>query len=138
MDGLNPAARNLIVSKNVPERLGAELAGGFTLVACGPSGIEAVGMLDGVELKRIYVDSSRQGHGLGKLLVEELVAEARRRGHRRVVLQASPSSVPFYAALGFRELGEETMRNGEATFNHVRMEMDIASAPERSPTRRQR
>lgn len=128
MDGLNAAARTLVVSKNVPERLGAELAGGFALVACGPSGIEAVGMLEGPELKRIYVDPRCQGHGTGKLLVEELVAEASRRGHRRVILQASPSSVPFYAALGFRELAKETTRSGEATFTHVRMEREVAPA----------
>jgi GNAT superfamily N-acetyltransferase len=135
MDGLNPAARALILSKNVPETLGAELASGFALVACGPGGIEAVGMLVGAELRRVYVDPSCQGHGTGKLLVEELAAEASRRGHRRVVLQASPSSVTFYAALGFRELAEETTRNGDATFTHVRMERELAAAPERSPTR---
>jgi GNAT superfamily N-acetyltransferase len=136
MDGLNAAARTLILSKNVPEALGAELARGFSLVAYGPSGIEAVGMLDGAELKRIYVHPSCQGHGTGKLLVEELATEASRRGHHRVVLQASPSSVPFYAGLGFRKLAEEKTRNGEAIFTHIKMERELASAPERSPARR--
>jgi len=121
MDGLNAAARAFILAKNVPEILGPELAGYFTLVAIGPEGIEAVGALDGAELKRLYVHPQSQGRGAGTVLVRALAAEAGRRGVTRLALEASPSSVTFYSSLGFYAQGEETLAHGMAEFRYVKM-----------------
>jgi GNAT superfamily N-acetyltransferase len=125
MEGLDATARAFIVAKNVPATVGAELARSFALVAVGPAGVEAVGALDGDRLERVYVHPRCQGQGTGTLLVRALEAEARRRGVRRLALQASPASVTFYRALGFDALGEETSRSGEAVFVHVRMSKDL-------------
>jgi GNAT superfamily N-acetyltransferase len=129
MDGLEPAARAFILARNVPEAIGAELARSFTLVAVGPAGVHGVGALDGDQLERVYVEPGCQRQGTGTLLVQALEVEARRRGVRRLILQASPSSVPFYQALGFAALGQETSRSGEAVFVHVRMSKDLGGEP---------
>jgi len=125
MDGLNEPAKALIVSKNGPEAVGADLARCFTLVATDSDGIAAVAALDGSEVKRVYVHPRRQRQGIGTMMVRSLESEARRRGLTRVELQTSPSSVAFYVLLGFRELTKETTRNGDAEFIHVRMSKDI-------------
>ena len=125
MDGLNGPAKALIVSKNVPEALGADLARCYTLVATDSDGIKAVAALDGSEVRRVYVHPLRQRQGLGTMMVRSLEAEARRRGLTRIELQASLSSVAFYALLGYQELTKETTRNGDAEFIHVRMSKDI-------------
>jgi GNAT superfamily N-acetyltransferase len=126
MDGLNAPARALVVSKNSPETVGTDLARGFTLVAVGPAGIEGLGVLDGIEIRRVYVRPDLQGRGTGAALVRALEAEARKRGLARIELQASLSSVPFYRALGYRQGAQETSRNGDAEFIHVRMDKELS------------
>ena len=121
MDGLNAQAKALVVSQNDLQAVGADLARAFTLVAVGAEGIEGLGVLDGSEIRRVYVRPERQGQGIGAQLVRALEDEARRRGLAVLELQASLSSVGFYRALGYREGPRETHRNGEAEFIHVRM-----------------
>jgi GNAT superfamily N-acetyltransferase len=127
MDGLNAPAKALVVSKNSPDTVGADLARAFTLVAVGPDGIEGLGVLDGLEIRRVYVRPKLQGRGTGAQLVRALEDEARKRGLTRIELQASLSSVGFYRALGYREGAQETSRNGDAEFIHVRMAKDLES-----------
>jgi N-acetylglutamate synthase-like GNAT family acetyltransferase len=121
MAGLNAAARSFIVAKNTPEAVAEELARVFALVAVGAHGLEAVGVLDGAEIKRLYVHPDCQRRGTGASLARALEAEARRQGLQRLQLQASPSSVGFYSRLGFTEVGRETTQNGDAEFVHVQM-----------------
>ncbi|MEL7213356.1 MAG: GNAT family N-acetyltransferase [Pseudomonadota bacterium] len=59
-----------------------------------------------VELKRIYVDDSARGTGLGRALCEGLIAQARQDGYQTVLLDTSRnlhSARALYAALGFQE-----------------------------------
>src|SRR5690349_21782253 len=65
MDGLNEAARRLIVSKNMPDRLGPELASMHTVVAVEDDEVLGVGALDGSELKRFHVAQLHQRRGIG-------------------------------------------------------------------------
>ena len=61
---------------------------------------------------RMAVLKAWRGRGIGGRLLARLIDEARRRGHRQVVLSAQVHAVEFYRAHGFREEGEEYMEAG--------------------------
>ena len=59
------------------------------------------------ELKRLYVDPSQRGTGLGLALTRAALDFAARAGYRRVRLDTLPTMAPalrLYSALGFREI----------------------------------
>jgi len=83
---------------------------GRTRVACdrdgAPAGFCVVGTLrDGaVELQDLFVEPGRMHSGVGRLLVDDAVVSARRRGVMRIEVTAGPA-VGFYEKVGF-ERGE--------------------------------
>ena len=85
---------------------------GSTRVAVDDEGVvlgfaTAVPVDPGVlELDDLFVDPVVMGRGLGRLLVADVVARARREGVRAVVVTASPRSGPFYERVGFVVVGE--------------------------------
>ena len=59
------------------------------------------------ELKRMYVDPSVRGRGIGRALVEALELEARRLGMARVVLETGTRLAPaikLYEAMGYERI----------------------------------
>ena len=86
--------------------------GGVVLIAWAADeavGIVAYGPLERriCEMKRLYVLPRLRGTGLGRLLVEELVRDARSHGYRRMVLDTLPSmrsAQAVYSAMGFRPI----------------------------------
>jgi GNAT superfamily N-acetyltransferase len=56
------------------------------------------------EVKRVIVDGTRRGRGLGRALMNEIIDIARQGGARRLILQAGdrqPEAVGLYSSLGF-------------------------------------
>jgi diamine N-acetyltransferase len=58
---------------------------------------------------RLNIAAGEQGRGYGRFAVDEVAAEARRRGHKRITvlwLQGDGGPEPFYLRLGFTPTGE--------------------------------
>ena len=85
---------------------------GVLLVAEGPEGAAgcvALRPLDGAtcEIKRLYVAPEGRGAGLGRRLVRAIVAEARRLGYARAVLDTAgfmAEALRLYREAGFRDI----------------------------------
>jgi putative acetyltransferase len=60
------------------------------------------------EMKRLYLRSSFRGKGLGRVLAEKIIAEARSIGYQRMRLDTieplMKDAVEMYRKLGFREI----------------------------------
>lgn len=58
-----------------------------------------------VELRKMYLRPEHRGRGCGRCLLEHALAEARRRGFRRVILESTsklPKAVALYRSYGFQ------------------------------------
>ncbi|HEX9857045.1 MAG TPA: GNAT family N-acetyltransferase [Paracoccaceae bacterium] len=77
-------------------------------------------------VRHVVTDADRQREGIGRGLMEHVLAQARAAGILRLDCLATRTAVPFYAALGFRVLGtvEVPLRPGIG-FPAVRMELDL-------------
>jgi ribosomal protein S18 acetylase RimI-like enzyme len=63
------------------------------------------------EMKRLYVQSSRRGSGLGRRLAEAAIAEGRRLGYATMRLDTLPgmeAAQALYEELGFRDVAAYT------------------------------
>jgi predicted GNAT family N-acyltransferase len=63
---------------------------------------------------RFAVTALQRGRGVGERLLQALLDEAARRGHRRVVLHAQLTAEAFYARYGFERTGDVFMEAGIA------------------------
>ena len=63
----------------------------------------------------MLVDAAQQGHGIGRALVVEAIAQARAASVAQLVLVTPPdlAAQHFYDRLGWRRDGEITSRSGE-------------------------
>ena len=64
-------------------------------------------VLEGDEVKRLFVEPSFQGRGIGAALMERILSDARAIGYERVVLDTLPflkSAIALYRARGFEDI----------------------------------
>lgn len=86
---------------------------------------QAVGtgrLLPDGHIGRMAVRERARGQGIGGIMLEALMTEARRRGDRCVLLNAQTHAEPFYRRFGFVRDGEEFM---EAGIPHIGMRHDF-------------
>jgi ribosomal protein S18 acetylase RimI-like enzyme len=70
-----------------------------------------------IEIERIYVDNSAIGTGLGAMLMEACLGEARTTGHAAVwlgVWERNARAIGFYERWGFRRVGEHAFLLGSS------------------------
>jgi ribosomal protein S18 acetylase RimI-like enzyme len=90
-----------------------EPEGAFFVARDGDEVVGCVGMKplgDGAcEMKRLYVGDDHKGLGIGKRLVEIILAEAKAKGYTRMrldTLRRMERALGLYRAFGFREIGQ--------------------------------
>jgi predicted GNAT family N-acyltransferase len=71
---------------------------------------------------RMAVRKAARGTGVGGALLEALMARAKERGDRSVLLSAQTHAEPFYLRYGFVREGKEFM---EAGIPHIHMRYDF-------------
>ena len=59
------------------------------------------------EVHAFFIEPSHQRKGVGRLLWQRLLERAKEEELSRPYLDADPTAVPFYEALGFEVIGEE-------------------------------
>ncbi len=105
-----------IIEQKIPQALewdGID-ADCVTALALDQSGVP-VGtgrLLPDGRIGRMAVLAEARGTGAGRALLEELMAEARRRGFTRTALSAQTSAKAFYEKSGFAADGAEYMEDG--------------------------
>ena len=83
---------------------------------------------DELELKRIYALSGWQNAGIGRKLMEAVIAEARSRGAARLYLcvyEVNVAAQRFYARLGFSRVGTQAFMVGDRAFTDWILARDL-------------
>jgi GNAT superfamily N-acetyltransferase len=91
----------------------AQIANGQVIVAELDGEIVGFAAVVGGELDGLFVEPDLWGSGIGRILVEAAVHEARQRGLSLTVI-ANPRARGFYETCGFAVEGEEETRFGPA------------------------
>ena len=100
-------------------------AGGWS--ASRPQGGAAVAADQG-HVRHVATDPDAVRQGIGRQLMQAVLADAAQAGVRRMECLSTRTAVPFYAALGFRVVGETDVPLGPGiSFPAVRMLADLAA-----------
>jgi N-acetylglutamate synthase-like GNAT family acetyltransferase len=73
-------------------------------------------------MRQVAVDSSVQGRGVGRKLVEAFETRAQSLGFSKIILYARDSAIPFYLKLGYEAFGEPFT---EVTLVHRKMRKSL-------------
>ena len=88
-----------------------------------PGGGPAVPALGHV--RHVATDARVTRRGVGRAVMERVLAESRSAGALRLSSLSTLTAVPFYEALGFRPIRRVMLRFGGADFPAVEMERDL-------------
>ncbi len=130
--------RHYIVAVGVAEAVGEAGAGTAEGELLGTGGLMTIG--ETAQILTVGVLPAARRHGVGRLLVRALIAEARRRCATEVLLevrQDNQAARQLYAGEGFAELGKRRGYYEQGRVDAVTMRYPIQRYPiERSPVRR--
>ncbi len=104
-----------VEEQGVPREIELDALDKDCLHAVAFAGGQAVGtarLLPDGHIGRMAVLKAWRGRGIGRLLLERLVEQARARGDRQVMLSAQAHALAFYRAHGFVEDGAEYLEAG--------------------------
>jgi putative acetyltransferase len=79
-------------------------------------------------IDRVYVSADHQRRGIGRMLLDALIAEARRAGLARLFTEASITARPFFETHGFVVLAPQVVMCRGAEFINYRMERVLDGA----------
>lgn len=108
-----PRALPLFKTYHSVERIRQRMSDGLFVVVEDSDGLAATGALVGEEIFAVFVSPSRQGLGIGRMVMDALEQRAREHGLDRVRLDASLPSTGFYVNRGYRLLERCSMDAGE-------------------------
>lgn len=115
-----------------PEKLILGKGGFIFMVYAGPEAVGCVALVpmsDGVwELSKMAVSPHLRGQGIGRRMVEHVVAQARLLGAKSLFLGSStklPSAVHLYESAGFRHVAPDTLPPLPYVRANVFMEMAL-------------
>ena len=60
----------------------------------------------------VFVDKNYHRKGIATKLFSKVISELKQQGVEGIELNASPYAVPFYHAIGFADIGEESIYHG--------------------------
>jgi GNAT superfamily N-acetyltransferase len=80
------------------------------------------------QIRHVAVSPSERGRGLGRRLVEELVAQAKREGRAVVWVNARFTALGFWRSIGFSDADCGLIEAEDTHVPHKRMEMRLKQA----------
>ena len=70
--------------------------------------------IDGHEVSKLFIRGDAAGQGIGARLLSEALQRIKTAGHAQAYLEATLTAEKFYAAFGFRKVGEGTFSRGNS------------------------
>lgn len=109
-----------------PVRWASRFAGRFVLIVECEGAIAGFAELeDDGHIDRFYVSADHQRMGVGKLLMQTLIAEAHRRGIAHLYSEVSITAKPFFEAMAFVLIAPQTVTCRGAELVNYRMELRL-------------
>lgn len=87
--------------------IGLALEGGRIVATSG--WIEVPDQASTARIRKVFVDPAMARRGLGSRMVRRAEDDARRAGHRRLIVRANLNAVPLYEMLGYLATSEARM-----------------------------
>jgi ribosomal protein S18 acetylase RimI-like enzyme len=128
------------------EDLLAEAAAGRAAVSAAYDGDDLVGLgewrryqlapqVQNADLEKVFVSRPARGAGIGRLVMEDLIAQARAAGVETLTLQSrgnNHAAIRLYQRLGFREYGRlaDFVASGQDRWDKVLMAIDLRTGAE--------
>lgn len=75
-----------------------------------------------LKLQRLCVAKNYRGFGVGRKIVEKVIADAKKNGIQTIELEAQTHAIGFYQSFGFKAYGDEFM---DARIPHRKMKLEL-------------